>query len=197
MYINVRYKYCYCSHKKRNYHKNLNHPDTQNICCILKFLTVWFYQTIDAEYTVLDLISAHALISTRQFFSEKSKIFLFRLPTIRTLSKVYKCNKEINSTIFGPRQVNLVLIAYASSEGSGEPAHTRSLARTSAARSHTQWESRGTFRQKARFLAPLNGWACPVKICHDGMLEDTNSLDSAHLVCRQTESKWWCWWKLN
>ena len=52
---------------------------------------------------------------------------------------------------FGPRQANLVLIAYASSEGSGEPAH------------------------------PMNGWACAVKICHDGMLEDTNSLDAARL----------------
>ena len=46
---------------------------------------------------------------------------------------------------------------------------------------HTSSESRGTFRQKARTLAPLNGWACAVKICHDGMLEDTNSLDGAHL----------------
>ena len=36
---------------------------------------------------------------------------------------------------YGPRQANLVLIAYASSEGSGEPAHPRSLARTFAARS--------------------------------------------------------------
>ena len=58
----------------------------------------------------------------------------------------------------GPRQANLVLIAYASSE------------------------SRGTFRQKARSLVPLNGWACAVKICHDGMLEDTNSLDGAQPV---------------
>ena len=40
--------------------------------------------------------------------------------------------------LFGPRQANLVLIAYASSEGSGEPAHPRSLARTSAARSNKQ-----------------------------------------------------------
>ena len=32
----------------------------------------------------------------------------------------------------------LVLIAYASSEGSGEPAHPRSLARTFAARSYKQ-----------------------------------------------------------
>ena len=38
----------------------------------------------------------------------------------------------------GPRQANLVLSAYASSEGSGEPAHPLSLARTSAARSYKQ-----------------------------------------------------------
>ena len=44
---------------------------------------------------------------------------------------------------------------------------------------HTSRESRGTFRQKARSLVPLNGWACAVKTCHDGMLEDTNSLDGA------------------
>ena len=47
---------------------------------------------------------------------------------------------------------------------------------------HTSSESRGTFRQKARSRAPLNGWACAVKICHDRMLEDINSLDAAHLV---------------
>ena len=142
----------------------------------------------------------------------------------------------------GPCQTNLVLIACASSEGSGEPAHPRSLARTSAARSYKQWvkrnlktesqipseisdqtnrlgnvkriwylspmraakvqaslriravspeppllahtssESRGPLRQKARSLAPLNGWACAVKICHDRMLEDTNLLDGAQTV---------------
>ena len=47
---------------------------------------------------------------------------------------------------------------------------------------HTSSESRGTFRQKARSLASLNGWACAVKTCRDGMLEDTNSLDGAQLV---------------
>ena len=47
---------------------------------------------------------------------------------------------------------------------------------------HISSESRGTFRQKARSLAPLNGWACAVKICHDGMLEDTNSLDGAQTI---------------
>ena len=50
---------------------------------------------------------------------------------------------------------------------------------------HTSNESRGTFRQKAKSLTRLNGWACAVKICHDGMLEDTNSLDAAHLWCEQ------------
>ena len=47
---------------------------------------------------------------------------------------------------------------------------------------HTSSESRGAFRQKARSLAPLNVWAYAVEICHDGMLEDTNSPDAAHLV---------------
>ena len=75
------------------------------------------------------------------------------------------------SALNGPRQANLVLIAYASSEGSVSP-EPLLLA-------HTSSESRGNFRQKARSLAPLNGWACAVKICNDGMLEDTNSLDEA------------------
>ena len=48
---------------------------------------------------------------------------------------------------------------------------------------HTSSESRGTFRQKARSLASLNGWACAVKVCHDGMLEDTNSLGAAQMMC--------------
>ena len=82
------------------------------------------------------------------------------------------------ATSYGPRQANLVLIAYASSEGSGEPAHPRSLPEPSLL-AHTSSESGGTFRQKAR---SLNGWACAVKIYHDGMLEDTNSLDGAHMI---------------
>ena len=48
----------------------------------------------------------------------------------------------LRSLSSGPRQANLVLIAYASSEGSGEPAHPRSLARTSAAPSYKQWVKR-------------------------------------------------------
>ena len=55
---------------------------------------------------------------------------------------------------------------------------------------HTSSELRGTFRQKARSLAPLNGWACAVKVCHDGMLEDTNSLDGAHILLL-IQTKFW------
>ena len=78
--------------------------------------------------------------------------------------------------VYGPHQANLVLIAYASSEGSGEPAHPRSLARTSTAHSYKQWVKRN-LQTENQIPAPLSGWACAVKICHDGMLEDTNSLD--------------------
>ena len=51
---------------------------------------------------------------------------------------------------------------------------------------HTSSESRGTFRQKASSIAPLNGWACAVKTCHDGMLEDTNSLDGAQMLIEKS-----------
>ena len=61
---------------------------------------------------------------------------------------------------------------------------------------HTSSESRGTFRQKARSLAHLNGWACAVKICHDGMLEDTNSLDSAQLTnTALNHMEYWITWR--
>ena len=44
--------------------------------------------------------------------------------------------------ISGPRQANLVLIAYASSEGSGETARMRRLAWTFAARIGDKWKIR-------------------------------------------------------
>ena len=50
----------------------------------------------------------------------------------------FTMSQKYTAPISGPRQANLVLIVYASSEGSGEPAHPRSLARTSAARSYKQ-----------------------------------------------------------
>ena len=57
---------------------------------------------------------------------------------------------------YGPRQANLVLIAYASSEGSGEPAHARSLARTFAARSYKQWVQRN--RQTENQIPDPSEW---------------------------------------
>ena len=81
-----------------------------------------------------------------------------RIANTKETSRKLDISLVIENTSYGPRQANLVLITYASSE------------------------SRGTFRQKARSLASLNGWACAVKTCHDGMLEDTNSLDSAHML---------------
>ena len=51
---------------------------------------------------------------------------------------ISRAQEILDMFIYGPRQANLVLIAYASSEGSGEAAHSRSLARTSAARSYKQ-----------------------------------------------------------
>ena len=63
--------------------------------------------------------------------------------------------------------------------------HIRAVSPEPSLLAHTSSESRGTFRQKARSLAPLNSWACAVQICHDGMLEDTNSLDGAQMPIYQ------------
>ena len=61
-----------------------------------------------------------------------SKVYIAKLcPLTFALDQ----NRE---SLHRPRQANLVLIAYASSESSGEPAHPRSLARTFAARSYKQ-----------------------------------------------------------
>ena len=77
--------------------------------------------------------------------------------------------------------------------------HIRAVSPEPPLLTHTSSESRGTFRQKARSLAPLNGWACAVKIYHDGMLEDTNLLDVSQITsakhkrffCLQLNDKQW------
>ena len=57
----------------------------------------------------------------------------------RSIAQDQECDSMcVYKISFGPRQANLVLIAYASSEGPGEHAHPRSLARTFAARSYKQ-----------------------------------------------------------
>ena len=113
------------------------------------------------------------LLSIRQItnYSLPFKIFVFSHYGLKIRALKRWCVTN------GPRQANLVLIAYASSKRSGEPAHPPEPSLLA----HTSSESRGTFRQKARSLALLNGWACAVKICHDEMFEDTNSLDGAQI----------------
>ena len=167
----------------------------------------------------------------------------------------------------GPHQANLVLIANASSEGSGEPAHPRSRARTFAARSYKQWIKRN-LQTESQIPGPAewlgmrnwNFWLCwgltslstifqscrdgaiaswvinqyfrgvkclaqghntaevgleprtsrsgvrhsttepprspEIEICHDGMFEDTNSLDGAHIwifwLCRYHRKHYTC-----
>ena len=73
--------------------------------------------------------------------------------------------------------------------------HIRAVSPEPPLLAHTSSESRGTFRQKARSLAPLNGWACVVTVCHDGMLEDTNSLDAAQMVARMHKAGMKTWFE--
>ena len=81
--------------------------------------------------------------------------------------------------LVGPRQANLVLMRAAKVQAS---LRMRAVSPEPLLLAHKSSESRGTFRQKARSLVHLNGWACAVKSCHDGMLKDTNSLDGAQLM---------------
>ena len=130
---------------------------------------------ISGKYVYIYLIHMCSEIRTVMSSKRRSvcKIYVLNSHICKRTSCLFR-NRMSRITSSGPRQANLVLIAYASSEGSGEPAPSL-LA-------HTSSESRGTFRQKARSLAPLNGWACAVEICHDGLLEDTNSLDGALII---------------
>ena len=84
----------------------------------------------------------------------------YRLQDLQ-IKLIYASDTCKNST-YGPRQANLVLIAYASSEGSGEPAHPRSLARTFAARSYKQWikrnlQTESQIRGPSEWLG-MRGW---------------------------------------
>ena len=120
---------------------------------------------------------SHMCHQSQPSFGLKSLVTILEKSSFWDLCGVIFPVITLIQTSIGPRQANLVLIAYVSSEGSGEP-EPPLLA-------HTSSDSRGTFRQKARSRAPLNDWACAVKICHDGMLENTNSLDRAHFRHKQ------------
>ena len=83
-------------------------------------------------------------------------------------------------TLFGPRQANLILPPMRAANVQAS-LRIRAVSPEPPLLAHTSIESRGTCRQPARSLIPPNGWTCADKICHDEMLEDTNSLDGAHL----------------
>ena len=97
--------------------------------------------------------------------------------------------KEMNETIYGKtyqQQLGRVkriwyLLAMRAAKVQAS-LRIRAVSPESPLLAHASSESRGTFRQKARSLAHLNGWAWPVKICHDGMLEDTNLLDAPQFI---------------
>ena len=97
-------------------------PDlNQNITC----------EELDAEFTYSELYSAI-------FMQNNNKSPGIENITCEIINAPYEFISPFLLKIYGPRQANLVLIAYANSEGSGEPAHPRSLARTFAARSYKQ-----------------------------------------------------------
>ena len=98
---------------------------------------------------------------------------------------LFGAHKRILS--FGPHQANFYLSPVRAAKVQAS-LRIRAVLPEPPLLPHTGSESRGTFRQKARSLTPLIGWACAVKICHDGMLEDLNSLDSAHFII-QTKNK--------
>ena len=92
------------------------------------------------------------------------------------------CDVSI-AILSGSRQANLVLSPMRAAKVQAS-LRIRAVSPEPPLLAHTGSKSRGTFRQKARSLAPLNGLACAVKICHDGKLEDTNSLESAQVFSR-------------
>ena len=98
---------------------------------------------------------------------------------LRTLLKV--CYKEMCRFLHLDRVKRIWYLSPMRAAKAQASLRIRAVSPEPSLLAHTS-ESRETFRQKARSLIPLNGWACAVKICHDGMLEDTNSLDGAHFM---------------
>ena len=105
-------------------------------------------------------------------FRDGSKIALYSNSRQLNINIYYKnskitalhVRKQNSTSSYGPRQANLVLIAYASSEGSGEPAHPRSLARTFATRSYKQWVKRN-LQSENQMSGPSECLGMAVKIC--------------------------------
>ena len=144
---------------------------------------VWFIFQLYIE-TRLD-------ISYSRILKPMLQIALLFLSTLCSVSRIQDHKHHLHDVIFGSIlgiavavAVVRIFIWYLSPTRAAKvqaSLRIRSASPEPSLLAHTSSESRGAFRQKARSLAPLNVWACAVTICHDGMLEDTNSLDGAYL----------------
>ena len=129
--------------------------------------------------------------STKQFFTKsfaKKMCFIFtffsKTTKCKTLGVFWKVDKKamIRNQIHQMDRVKRIWYSSPMQAAKVQASlHIRAVSPEPPLLAHTSSEWRGTFRQKARSLAPQNGWTCAVKICHDGMLEDTNSLDWAQM----------------
>ena len=124
-----------------------------------------------------NIIYALAEMLDTLIFSFK-QAFVMRLAYIlsKKQTKHYCISPKLLGT-FEPAHEIMVLITYATSEDSGEPAHPRSLARAFAVRTHKVWKwtkgptehqisthikygSGRRVRPNIRYLPPLGGCAC-------------------------------------
>ena len=81
----------------------------------------------------------------------------------------------LTSFMYGPGQANLVVTTYASSEGSGDPAPRQNLS-CSLKQAMSQEEPSDRKPDPSEWLG-MSSW----NFSWPGMLEDTNSLDAAHI----------------
>ena len=103
------------------------------ICIFYKHISS-FTSTLNKLVALNDVAFLNSLI----FSSAKYTWRNFTFNILVNNETTYRKQLFLLTASCGPRQANSVLIGYASSEGTGEPAHPRSLARTFAARSYKQ-----------------------------------------------------------
>ena len=144
--------------------KPAHHPQNINNISILQCVEMWRYTTTPQNLHII-----HKASTTYEYFG------------------VWRCGETITPPLYYMDRVKRIWYLSPMRAAKVQASlRIRAVSPEPSLLAHTSSESRGTFRQKAISLVPLNGWACAVKICHDGMLEDTNSLDGAHMNYRKT-----------
>ena len=130
-------------------------------------------------------LKKYFLVFEASFFLSHRTLLYFKMNLFTTLHSVYANPKVFIFTTVKHSMDRVKRIWYLSHMRAAKvqaSLRIRAVSPEPSLLAHTSSESKGTFRQKTRSLAPLNGWACAVEICHDGMLEDTNSLDGARII---------------